>query len=179
MAAYLEDGGFTGDGWAGGKRPFSAGRYRSPRWRWGQDVPQGTLYAPAQNRRNRPPNGLQGPRSGRAGWSVRSWPTASATPAAGWWALRRWSRPGVRGPGAGPAGVPPLARGRDSPSRFHSSSSAARVRPTPACGQSPPFPLLGAGPGIACSSAPMPAMKGRSGPASAVGSISSSQMRSK
>ena len=52
-----------------------------------QDVPQGTLYAPAQNRRNRPPpNGLQGPRSSRAGWSVRSWPAASATPAAGWWA---------------------------------------------------------------------------------------------
>ena len=54
-----------------------------------QDVPQGTLYAPAQNRQNRPPNGLQGPRSSRAGWSVRSWPAASATPAAGWWALRR------------------------------------------------------------------------------------------
>ena len=29
--AYLEDGGFTGDGPAGGKRPFSAGRYRLPR----------------------------------------------------------------------------------------------------------------------------------------------------
>ena len=28
-----------------------------------------------------PPSGLQGPRSGRAGWSVRSWPAASATPA--------------------------------------------------------------------------------------------------
>ena len=32
------------------------------------------------------PNGLQGPRSSRAGWSVRSWPAAAATPAAGWWA---------------------------------------------------------------------------------------------
>ena len=31
LAAYLEDGGFTGDGPAGGKRPFSAGRYRLPR----------------------------------------------------------------------------------------------------------------------------------------------------
>ena len=31
MAAYLEDGGFTGDGPAGGKRPFSAGRCRLPR----------------------------------------------------------------------------------------------------------------------------------------------------
>ena len=30
-AAYLEDGGFTGDGPAGGKRPFSAGRHRIPR----------------------------------------------------------------------------------------------------------------------------------------------------
>ena len=29
--AYPEDGGFTGDGRAGGKRPFSAGRYRLPR----------------------------------------------------------------------------------------------------------------------------------------------------
>ena len=29
--AYLEDEGFTGDGPAGGKRPFSAGRYRLPR----------------------------------------------------------------------------------------------------------------------------------------------------
>ena len=59
---------------------FPRGLPARPRRRWGQDVPQGTLYAPAQNRRNRPPNGLQGPRSSRAGWSVRSWP------AAGWWA---------------------------------------------------------------------------------------------
>ena len=107
LVAYLEDGGFTGDGPAGGKRPFSAGRYRlSPRRRWGQDVPQGTLYAPAQNRQKRPPNGLQGPRS-RAGWSVRSWPAAAATPAAGWWACGGGSRPDMRAPGAGPAGVPP------------------------------------------------------------------------
>ena len=42
---------------------------------------QGTLYAPpAQNRQKRPPSGLQGPWSSRAGWSVKSWPAASATP---------------------------------------------------------------------------------------------------
>ena len=111
--------GFTGDGRAGGKRPFSAGRCRlSPRRRWGQDVPQGTLYAPAQNRQNRPPSGLQGPRSSRAGWSVRSWPAASATPAApGWWAsafVQRWSRDDLRpaaATGLGPAEVGRLAAG--------------------------------------------------------------------
>ena len=31
LAVYLEDEGFTGDGPAGGKRPFSAGRHRIPR----------------------------------------------------------------------------------------------------------------------------------------------------
>ena len=87
LAVYLEDEGFTGDGPAGGKRPFSAGRYRLAR------VGAGDRMFPREPfmRRRRiaeigPPNGLQGPRSSRAGWSVRSWPAAAATPAAGRWA---------------------------------------------------------------------------------------------
>ena len=76
--------------------------------------PGNPLCAGAESPKS-PPNRLQGLRSSRAGWSVRSWPAASATPAAGRWASKSasWSRPspstllsrpGVRGPGAGPGG---------------------------------------------------------------------------
>ena len=76
--------GFTGDGPAGGKPPpppFSAGRYRLPR------VGAGDSMFPSEPfmRRHRiakigPPTGFRVPGSSRAGWSVRSWPAASATP---------------------------------------------------------------------------------------------------
>ena len=52
----------------------------SPALALGTGCSPGDPFAPAQNRQNRPPNGLQGPRSSRAGWSVRSWSAASATP---------------------------------------------------------------------------------------------------
>ena len=53
--AYLEeDDGFTGDGPAGGKRPFSAGRYRLPR------VGAGDRMFPREPFMRRGMNGLKG-----------------------------------------------------------------------------------------------------------------------
>ena len=80
MAVYLEDGVSPGMDRLAVSARFPRDVAGSPALALGTGCSPGDPFAPAQNRQNRPPNGLQGPRSSRAGWSVRSWPAASATP---------------------------------------------------------------------------------------------------